>query len=66
MLIPEWMLGVLSVGCGAQPIQWPGCGKLGTILVTELGVVHILPFGIGSVHRSVDRSFKPIKITFPL
>jgi hypothetical protein len=66
MLIPGWMSGVSLVGCGAQPIQGPGCGKLGTILVTELGVVHILPFGIGSVHRSTDRSFKTEKIAFLL
>ncbi len=66
MMIPGLMSGVFLVGCGAQPIQGPGCGKLGTIFVTELAVVHILPFVIGSIHKSIDGSFKPVKITFPL
>ncbi len=66
MLFPGWMVGVSLVGCGAQPIQGPGCGKLGTILVTEIGVVHILLFVIGSIHKSIGGSFKPVKITFPL
>jgi hypothetical protein len=66
MLIPGWMSGVSLVGCGAGPIHGPGRGKLSTVLVTELGVVCILLFGIGSVHKSIDGSFKPVKITFPL
>ncbi len=66
MLIPGWTSGVSLVGCGAQPIQGAGRGKIGTVLVTALGGVHILPFGIGSIHKSIDGSFKPVEITFLL
>ncbi len=60
MSISGWMSGVSLVGCGPQPIQGPGCGKVGAVLITELGVVHILPFGIGSIHKSVDGSINPV------
>jgi hypothetical protein len=30
------------------------------------GVVPTIPFGMGSIHKSVDRSLNPRKITFPL
>ncbi len=30
------------------------------------GVVPTVPFGMGSIHKSVDGSFNPCKITFPL
>jgi hypothetical protein len=34
MSISRWTSGVSLVGCGARPIQGPGCGKVGAVLVT--------------------------------
>jgi len=54
-----------SAGCserwGARPLQGPGRGRR-----LSPGVVPTLFRGIGNVHRSVDGSFTPRKITVPL
>jgi hypothetical protein len=46
---------------GAQSSQGPDRGKR-----HSPGVVPPVPCGIGSVHKSVDKSLLPVKITFPL
>jgi hypothetical protein len=60
-LIPGWLSGVTAGWWGAQSSQGPGCGRR-----HSPGVVPTIPCGIGSVHKSVDRSLIPVKITFPL
>ncbi len=61
ILRPGCTLDGTRRGCGAQPIQGPVRGKGG--IVAKLGEVHSLLIGIGSVHKSVDRSLYPVKIT---
>jgi hypothetical protein len=61
MLIPGWTLDSTGRGYEAQPIQGPDFGKGGT--VAKLGWVHSLPLEMGSVHKSVDKSLYPVKIT---
>ncbi len=46
---------------GAESSQGPGCGRR-----YSPGVVPTVPFGMGSVHKSVDGSLNPLKITFLL
>jgi hypothetical protein len=36
------------------------------LMVAKLGVVHSLPFRIGSFHKSVDGSLYPVYVTLPL
>ncbi len=49
-----------SPTCGARPKQGPGCdGTLGP------GVVHTF-FPMGNVHKSVDGSLWPLKITYTI
>ena len=45
--------------CGARPIQGPGRGDVGVVTASDVGEVHILPVGSGSVHKSVDGSLCP-------
>jgi hypothetical protein len=54
---------VASVGgCGAQPSQGLGRGRIYFVpLATCPGVVHIPFVGIGSIHKSVDPSLNPLK-----
>jgi hypothetical protein len=56
----------VDVGChcrrgGAQSSQGPGCDRR-----HSPGVVSTFPCGIGSIHKSVDGSLHPVKITFRL
>ena len=54
-------------GCGAGSIQGPGCGDVGVVVTaSDVGEVHILPVGSGSVHKSFDGSLCPVKITLLL
>ncbi len=56
---------VASVGaCGAQPSQGTGHGRIYFVpLATCPGVVCIPFVGIGSIHKSVDASLNPLKMT---
>jgi hypothetical protein len=60
-LIPGSLSGITAGWWGARSLQGPGRGRR-----HSPGVVPTVPCGIGSVHKSVDRSFLPVKITFPL
>ncbi len=60
-LIPGWLSAVTAGRWGAQSSQGPGCGRR-----HSPGVVPTIPCGICSVHKSVDRSLFPVKITFSL
>ena len=54
-------------GCRAQPSQGPGCGRIYFVpLVTCPGVVRFPFVGIGIIHKSVDASLYPLKMTFSL
>ena len=53
-------------GCGERSIQGPGSGDVSVVTASNVGEVHILPDGSGSVHKSVDGSLCPVKITLLL
>ena len=56
-----------SGGCGAQSTQGLGRGNVGVVVTaSDVGVVHILPVGSGSVHKSIEGSLYPFKITLLL
>ena len=66
-LTPGCVSLVPLVGCGAQHIQGPSHGNVGVVVTApNVGVVHIFPIGSGSVHKSVDGSLYPVKITLLL
>ncbi len=56
-------------GCGAQPLQGPGCDGAGLDTTKlDLGVVHSppSPWKIGSVQRLLAGSLYPVRIVLPL
>jgi hypothetical protein len=66
MLTPGCVLLGPSGGCGARSIPGTGHGDVGIVTVSDVGEVHILPVMGGSVHKSVDGSLCPVKITLLL
>jgi hypothetical protein len=54
-------------GCGARSSQGPGCGRIYFVPLVTCPEVVCIPFvGIGSIHKSVDASLNPLKMTFSL
>jgi hypothetical protein len=56
-------------GCGARPLQGPGCDGVGSDTTKlDLGVVHspISLWRMGSLQRLLARSLYPVRIMFPL
>ncbi len=53
-------------GCGTRSIQGPGRGDVGVVTASDVGEVHILPVGSRNVHKSIDGSLCPVKITLVL
>jgi hypothetical protein len=56
-------------GCGARPLQGPGCDRVGLdITESDLGVVHSppAPWRMGSTQRLLAGSLYPVRKVLPL